>query len=798
MDRQIVYPGQILPETSLLQMAKDAMIGSAKLAAAVLGTSTIANGFAVTPTGPASLQIVVAPGEIYSLANIDSLAFSSLPADTTHSILKQGIMLDGVTLSCSAPTTTGQSINYLVQATYQDQDSTPVLLPYYNSANPALPYSGMGNNGMTQNTARKGAAIVQVKAGASAATGSQVTPAPDAGYVGLYVVTVAFGQTTITSASIAQYASAPLLPSGLLQSVQSGNVSFSLDTGTANAYVCAFSPAIATRFEGQILRFKVKTTNTGASTFNDGLGTVPVVGGAHTPLQGGELFATGDAWVQWNSSIGSGSYILLFCTGAPEQIVPGTQANHAATVAQVGAATIGYGLDTGAANAYAVTYSPPVTAVVDGLALRFKATNANTGPSTFNPNGLGTKPLVGTGHVALQGGEIVSTSEVWVQYNATFGGTGAWVLIESTGGALQIPPATQSQQAINLSQATSTFAALSGNSSVAFSVNTASGANQAVPLSQAQSTFAAIAGSSSQAFSVAAASTGSQAVNLTQANAAYAASAGNSSNAFNVSTAVSATQATPLAQVQSLVAGSPTVQGAFKNLRLLATGTGRSVVVSADEIVLENTSNQYVTLRGVSITGNNGTGMDTGTVASSTWYSVWLIYNGSTQFVLFSLSTTSPTMPGGYTYKARIGWIRTDSTANAYPLGFIQAGRSFKYVLAAGSNMTAFPQMASGVSGSIATPSYSSVAVASFFPPTAAVVETIVGVAAPNGFVMVAADSAYGAYTSATSIPFTYSAGTNGPYSSGFARFILDTPNIYWASSLAGNTLNALGWEDNL
>ncbi|QCG67354.1 hypothetical protein [Pseudomonas veronii] len=240
MDRQIVYPGQILPETALLQMAKDAMIGSAKLAAAMLGTSTIANGFAVTPTGPASLQIVVAPGEIYAMANVDSLAFSTLPADTTHSILKQGIMLDGVTLSCPAPTTTGQSINYLVQVTYQDQDSTPVLLPYYNSANPALPYSGMGNNGLTQNTSRKGVAIVQVKAGASAATGSQVTPAPDSGYVGLFVATVAYGQTTITSGNITQYAGAPLLPSGVLQSIQGGNTTYALDTGAVNACAATF------------------------------------------------------------------------------------------------------------------------------------------------------------------------------------------------------------------------------------------------------------------------------------------------------------------------------------------------------------------------------------------------------------------------------------------------------------------------------------------------------------------------------------------------------------------------------
>lgn len=334
MDRQIVYPGQILPETTLLQMAKDAMIGSAKLAAAMLGTSTIANGFAVTPTGPASLQIVVAPGEIYAMANIDSLAFSTLPADTTHSIMKQGIMLDGVTLSCPAPTTTGQSINYLVQVTYQDQDSTPVLLPYYNSANPALPYGGMGNNGMTQNTSRKGSVVVSLKAGAPAVTGSQTTPAPDSGYVGVRVVTVAYGQTTITSASISQYSGAPILPTGVIQSVQTGNTSFAIDSGSANAYTCNFSPAITGRSEGQVLRFKVNVSNTGASTFNDGFGAIPLVGAAHTALQGGELFSGGDAWVQFNTNLYGGAYILLFCTGAPEQVAPATQSQHAMQLGQ--------------------------------------------------------------------------------------------------------------------------------------------------------------------------------------------------------------------------------------------------------------------------------------------------------------------------------------------------------------------------------------------------------------------------------------------------------------------------------
>lgn len=342
MDRQITYSGQLLSETSLLQMTKDTMIGVSKLASAVLGTGTMANGFAVTPTGPASLQVVCAPGEIYSMTAIDALAFSTLPADTTHSILKQGILLDGVTLSCSAPGTTGQSINYLVQATYQDTDSTPVLLPYYNSANPALPYSGMGNNGLTQNTIRKGSAIVAVKAGASAATGSQATPAPDAGYVGLYVVTVAFGQTAITAGGIAQYSGAQMLPSGLLQAIQNGGANSANDIGAANAYAANFIPAITALVDKMVVCIKAANNNTTASTFTPAPGVISpsaVVGGAHLALQGGEIIATGDVWLQWNNSISGGSWVILDSTGGAIQAPTATQTRHAVNLGQLAAGT---------------------------------------------------------------------------------------------------------------------------------------------------------------------------------------------------------------------------------------------------------------------------------------------------------------------------------------------------------------------------------------------------------------------------------------------------------------------------
>ncbi|WP_256676782.1 hypothetical protein [Pseudomonas sp. H3(2019)] len=119
---------------------------------------------------------------------------------------------------------------------------------------------------------------------------------------------------------------------------QSAASSFAIDTGTANTYVCNFTPAITARNEGLPLRFKARTANNGACTFNDGLGTVPLVGGAHAALRGGEIIANGDAWVQWNSSIGSGSYILLFCTGAAEQVASATQSQHAVALGQLATA----------------------------------------------------------------------------------------------------------------------------------------------------------------------------------------------------------------------------------------------------------------------------------------------------------------------------------------------------------------------------------------------------------------------------------------------------------------------------
>jgi len=118
-------------------------------------------------------------------------------------------------------------------------------------------------------------------------------------------------------------------------------------------------------------------------------------------------------------------------------------------LSQIGSGS--YAAGGGTANAHTAAFNPPVAALTDGMVLKYKASVANTGACTFNPNGLGAKPLVGFGHSALQGGEIVVNSDVWLQYNTSIGG-GSWVLIDSSGGALQVAPATQSQHAVQFSQ----------------------------------------------------------------------------------------------------------------------------------------------------------------------------------------------------------------------------------------------------------------------------------------------------------------------------------------------------------
>lgn len=254
----------------------------------------------------------------------------------------------------------------------------------------------------------------------------------------------------------------------------------------------------------------------------------------------------------------------------------------------------------------------------------------------------------------------------------------------------------------------------------------------------------------------------------------------------------------PATGVSSSAAAS--IQGAFKNLQVSSSGLSANVIVTADEIAVESAANEYMTLRGVNLTiagtaSGAANGLDTGALATSTWYSVWVIWNGTTTAGLLSTSAAAPTLPGGYTHKALVGWVRTDASGNKYPLAFKQAGGRAQYVVTAGSNVAALPQIISGVQGNPATPTWAAAAIGGVVPPGA---RTFIGTlfAQGSGVVSVAPNNAYGAASSTTNPPpACFNTSGNTAAGNHAFSFAIESSNIYFASSLAGGGVSCLGWE---
>ena len=211
MDRNFVYPGSIPLDTDLLNINRNTMLGLGFLAQVTLGAGPVVDGLACVPTVPASMSIQVGPGSITQLSVVDANPFGSLPADSTDPLVKMGINLTPVPFTLVAPTTSGQVVNYLIEASFLESDTTPIVLPYYNAANPAQPFTGPGNDGVAQNTQRIQRVQLQLKSGAPANNGAQITPPVDSGWVGLYVIGVSYGQTAITAANITTLPGAPFI-----------------------------------------------------------------------------------------------------------------------------------------------------------------------------------------------------------------------------------------------------------------------------------------------------------------------------------------------------------------------------------------------------------------------------------------------------------------------------------------------------------------------------------------------------------------------------------------------------------
>ncbi len=211
MNRNIVYPGAIPLDTDLLSINRNAMVALGFLMRAALGAETVLDGLACTPTLPTSMGVQIGPGSLTQLSVVDSMSYGSMGADPTTPLVKMGISLAPQFLTVQAPTDLGNSINYLIQSCLQESDQDLTALPYYNAANPSQPYSGPANSGVPQATLRSQSVQLQLKAGVSSPAGTQLTPDVDQGWVGLYVVTVSYAETEVTSDNIVTLPTAPFI-----------------------------------------------------------------------------------------------------------------------------------------------------------------------------------------------------------------------------------------------------------------------------------------------------------------------------------------------------------------------------------------------------------------------------------------------------------------------------------------------------------------------------------------------------------------------------------------------------------
>lgn len=124
------------------------------------------------------------------------------------------------------------------------------------------------------------------------------------------------------------------------------------------------------------------------------------------------------------------------------------------------------------------------------------------------------------------------------------------------------------------------------------------------------------------------------------------------------------------------------IVGQFKNLKVVGAGVS-SATLTADALVFDAGSGNTVEDTSISVTGNISTGgangLDTGTVATNTPYYFFVIRKSSdgTKVALWSLSSTTPTMPTGYDQKVLISYGLTDGSSHI--LAFNQTGRKYCY-----------------------------------------------------------------------------------------------------------------------
>jgi hypothetical protein len=326
------------------------------------------------------------------------------------------------------------------------------------------------------------------------------------------------------------------------------------------------------------------------------------------------------------------------------------------------------------------------------------AVTANKNISAINAGGFdGTTLVAGTGQL------LFTTTENW---SGTARGTKGDISITPTGGITSLTLAQFDANSSSISLGGATGAESLNVPNVGSAVDkvtitgsatgspatvtvAGTGADSNINLNLVSKGSGAIELNGTPVGTAATANTGTSGATVPLLNAANtwgAAQALASSTATTQTAGDNSTKIATTAYVATAISGvsAPALRDYIAGLTLSNdSGAPNTIIdVSAGQAT-DSTNSKTMTLTaftkttGAFATGTGNGGLDTGTVAASTWYHVFLISNsGATTFdALLSKSATAPTMPSGFTLFRRVGSILTDGSSHI--LAFVQDGQTF-------------------------------------------------------------------------------------------------------------------------
>lgn len=236
-------------------------------------------------------------------------------------------------------------------------------------------------------------------------------------------------------------------------------------------------------------------------------------------------------------------------------------------------------------------------------------------------------------------------------------------------------------------------------------------------------------------------------------------------------------------------AGTPNTQiDVSAQQALMVSATGTPVWVGSSSATCDLTTGT------VTSTAN---GMDGESRPASGWVYIYAISSGSN---FRTLGTTTlplsgpPTLPAGYLYYAYLGAMYCNGSSNL--MGTRQLGGRSDYVVGLGVT-TVIPNIANGTAGtySATTPTYAAASVSAFVPPTAGVIFVAAGTNynnASQSAMLLAPNNSYSGGSTTNPPPWFSTSGQYGAT----VPLVLESTNIYWASSANGGGLSCLGWTD--